>query len=78
MTRRILVSLVCAMPCLAAALVRENQRTEAAAVVHDAVTTPLPAVNLADFDPWLMYGHGDERFWLPLIAQLHAAVVAPR
>jgi hypothetical protein len=63
---------------LAAALVRENQRTEAAAVVHDAVTTPLPAVNLADFDPWLMYGQADSRFWLPLVAQLHAAVMSPR
>jgi tetratricopeptide (TPR) repeat protein len=63
---------------LVGALVRENQPLEAAALVRDAVTTPLPDFNLADFDPWLMYGHGDERFWLPLIAQLHAAVVAPR
>ena len=56
---------------LSGALVRGNQRLEATAVAHDAVTTAVPGL-----DPWLEYGAGDRRLWPLHLAQLRAAVVA--
>jgi hypothetical protein len=59
-----------AMIGLAAALVRVDQREEAARITNDMLgMAPSPA------DPWLFYGKADARFWPEWIKALRAEVV---
>lgn len=53
---------------LAALLMSNGGRTEAASIVADAIRNPVPP------DPWREYVHGDDRFWSDWLAELHALI----